>query len=93
MISQTFKTNALLLVITIFVLIILSKRQESFCLCSGPQTHSLYVNPALETSDLEGPQYIKKLYTEDGVTETNIPQNGTPSDNSVAPYDNFYKVK
>ena len=92
MISQTLKINALLLVITIAILIILTRRQESFCLCSGPQTHSLYVNPALETSDIEGPQYIKKMYTEGGVTETNIPQTATPSDNSVAPYDNFYKV-
>lgn len=54
---------------------------ETFCNCSGLQAND-YCND---------PQELKRLYDNGEITEQTIPPNGTPSMNSIAPYDLFVK--
>lgn len=83
------------IILLILVLIVLwTSPAEGFCNCSGLQATQKCVNPAIYPKDSTnepplGPQYLKKIYADDKMTEFTIPPKAGPSLRSPMPYDQF----
>lgn len=84
-----------IIIVLLFLIFSSDSNNENFCNCSGLQASQLCVNPALYPKERcgdeppLGPEYIKKLYAEDKLTEFTIPGKASPGFESPMPYDQF----
>jgi hypothetical protein len=82
------------IIVLLFLIFSNNSKNEPFCNCSGLQASQLCVNPKLYPKDgcnepPLGPEYIKKLYAENKLTEFTIPPKAGPGFESPMPYDQF----